>query len=441
VGFSVKKGFMSSIGSINIYHSISLEIVTKLVTFFSASFVTIDNLKKSNMTEPAIIFNRVKKLDKQGRARVEIRVVLGSQAEYFYTQVKVKPEDWDEAKLKVKNKPSIGHIKLNNQIRDIQGEIGKIIERYTREGSTITRTLIKRELEPEKAIPDICFHNFMETEIDKRNDVCADTKRLHRKSLEVLKKYAPEILMKDINFKLIQGFEYFLIERGLGANTRGDRYHKHFKLYINRAIQQDLYDKVNPYSKGFKMPSSAVNREALTQQELKDLEKLTFEPDLLVLERVRDAFLFACYTGMRLGDWIRLEKEWIKIEGDEMYMTFKPSKAKSRWVMKFPLHQVQDGKPKAIILKYMGQAQPKFFPRMNEGMVNRNLKDIARMAGIEKKLHSHIGKITFITIAASLGISIDILSELTGTTTDTLRRYYKKVNPELRNLTIDKVKW
>jgi hypothetical protein len=64
VGFSVKKGFMSSIGSINIYHSISLEIVTKLVTFFSASFVTIDNLKKSNMTEPAIIFNRAKKLDK-----------------------------------------------------------------------------------------------------------------------------------------------------------------------------------------------------------------------------------------------------------------------------------------------------------------------------------------------------------------------------------------
>ncbi len=441
MGFSVKKGFMSNIGSINIYHSLSIKIVTKLVTFLSGSFVTIDNLKKRVMTDPTIIFNRANKLDKQGRARVEIRVVLNSRAEYFYTNVKIKPEYWDEAKLKVKARPNAEHITLNIQIRDMQNKICEVIGRCVREGTTITRSLIKRELEPEIATKYLCFHNFMKTEIDKRNDVCADTKRLHRKSLEILKEYTPEILMKDINYKLIQGFEYFLIEKGLNANTRGDRYHKHLKLYINRAIQQDLYDKVNPYSKGFKMPSASVNREALTPQELNDLENLNFEPDLFVLERVRDAFLFACYTGMRLGDWIRLEKEWIKIEGDEMYMTFKPSKAKSRWVMRFPLHQVQGGKPKAIILKYMEQAQPKFFPRMNEGMVNRNLKSIARMAGIDKKLHSHIGKITFITIAASLGISIDILSELTGTTTDTLRRYYKKVNPELRNRTIEEIKW
>jgi hypothetical protein len=64
VGFSVKKGFMSNIGSITIYHSLSVKIVTKLVTFLGASFVTIDNLKKSIMTEPTIIFNRAKKLDK-----------------------------------------------------------------------------------------------------------------------------------------------------------------------------------------------------------------------------------------------------------------------------------------------------------------------------------------------------------------------------------------
>jgi len=55
---------MSSISSITLYHYLSVKIVTKLVTFLGASFVTIDNLKKSIMTEPTIISNRAKKLDK-----------------------------------------------------------------------------------------------------------------------------------------------------------------------------------------------------------------------------------------------------------------------------------------------------------------------------------------------------------------------------------------
>jgi len=103
--------------------------------------------------------------------------VLGSIARYFYTNVKVKPEHWDEAKLKVKNKPSIEHIKLNNQIRDIQGKIGKIVEQCTREGKVITCSFVKSKLEPEVSTKYLCFHSFMKTEIDKRNDVCADIKR------------------------------------------------------------------------------------------------------------------------------------------------------------------------------------------------------------------------------------------------------------------------
>ncbi len=394
------------------------------------------------MSEPKILFNRTNQLDKQGRGRVEIRVIINWKPTCFYTKVKVIPEDWDEVSLKVKKRSYLQYTRLNNAIRDLHHKIGQVVEEYQTKGLPLNKEIIDNILFPkQEVLPDPYFIEIMQQDIESRKDLSNDTKRLHRNVLEKLTAFKPYAKSSDVDFKYIQDFEYFLIDKRIGANTRRCRYHACLKSYINRAIQQNYFHTVNPYSKGFKMPHEKVKREALTPAELKRIEDLEFEDELYVLEKVRNMFLFACYTGLRLGDLLIIEKSWITIEGEAMYLTFKPHKKGSRYVNKFPLHELFGGKPKEILLKYYDAANLKFFTKVNEGSINRNLKDVARMASIKKNLHSHIGKITFVTTLANMGVSIDIVSGLTGTTPETLRKYYTKENTELRNITLEKIQW
>ena len=50
----------------------------------------------------------------------------------------------------------------------------------------------------------------------------------------------------------------------------------------------------------------------LTRDEVNKLEEWQFKPEQKALERVRDVFLFCCFTGLRYSDVAKLKKADVK---------------------------------------------------------------------------------------------------------------------------------
>ena len=53
-----------------------------------------------------LVYNRKKCLNKKGMALVQVEAYLGRKKKYFSTKVYLKPEQWDNKKLIVKNHPN-----------------------------------------------------------------------------------------------------------------------------------------------------------------------------------------------------------------------------------------------------------------------------------------------------------------------------------------------
>jgi site-specific recombinase XerD len=66
-------------------------------------------------------------------------------------------------------------------------------------------------------------------------------------------------------------------------------------------------------------------------------------------------------------------------------------------------------------------------PSVCNEVFNRKLKDIAKMAGITKKLTTHVGRHTFATWALRNGVPIERLAKMLGHTKITQTQRYAKV--------------
>ncbi|WP_299466655.1 phage integrase SAM-like domain-containing protein, partial [uncultured Microscilla sp.] len=83
---------------------------------------------------------------------------------------------------------------------------------------------------------------------------------------------------------------------------------RHFRKAINMAVQLGEMDK-NPLIAEFKIPKDEkTKREVLTLEELKKLMELDLS-DKLNMDRIRDCFVFQCFTGLAFVDIDSLKKE------------------------------------------------------------------------------------------------------------------------------------
>ena len=114
------------------------------------------------------------------------------------------------------------------------------------------------------------------------------------------------------------------------------------------------------------------------------------------LYQARDLFLFSCYTGIPYGDMCRLSEDDLEIAEDgEVWI--KTTRKKTKIDYELPLLDI----PLHILDKYRGIApEGKLLPMYGNNTLNRALKRIASICGIEKRLVFHCGR--HITLSYSL---------------------------------------
>lgn len=239
------------------------------------------------------------------------------------------------------------------------------------------------------------------------------------------KKYGKDdIEVEKINNVFIYNLESFLkyesTYKGIIGikNNSVVKYFKNFKTVCNYGIKMELIEK-NPFANydGKLKINEAI---FLTQEELNKIENLVLTN--LRLDRVRDIFLFSCYTGYAPVDACKLTYENI-IKDNNGNTWLKTERTKTKIKSNVPVLPITQ----KIINKYRGQ-QSSLLPKLSNQKMNAYLKEIADLCQLTKNLTWYVSRHTFATtITLGNGIKIENVSAMMGHSNIKQTQHYAKI--------------
>lgn len=352
-----------------------------------------------------LVYNRKKCLNKKGMALVQVEAYLGRKKKYFSTKVYLKPEQWDNKKLIVKNHPNADA--LNRLIYEFVATIEKKELELWQQGKRISLELLKNALTTQEN--NSSFISFFRQEV-MNSSLKDSTKRNHLSTLILLQEFKKDIVFSDLTFEFISSFEYFLQLKGYHINTIA-KHMKHLKRHVNIAINKE-YIEIQKYAfRKYKIKTIENKHTHLVPEELERLENLILSDRYVKLQKSLDAFLFCCYAGMRYSDFINLSSENIVDINQETWLIYKSVKTGTE--VRLPLYLLFSGKGITILNKYKDNLEDFFHLRDNSN-INKDLIIITRLAGLSKRISFHLARHTNATLLIYNGINITTVQKLLG---------------------------
>ena len=376
---------------------------------------------------------------------IRMRVNFASKRIEFTTGYRIDAAKWDADKQRVKNgcsnKLKQSASEINASLLEYYTEIHSIFKRFEVEDIMPTPEQIKEafnalhkpvseEHKPKKeALPCDFFQVF--------DDFVEDCGRQNNWTDSTFEKFAA-VKNHLTNFREGLTFEFF-DERGLNdyvgylrdvkemRNTTIGKQLSFLKWFLRWAFkkgvhQNNAYDSYKP-----KLKSTQKKIIFLTWDELNRFREFKIPSNKQALERVRDVFLFQCFTGLRYSDVSNLRRSDIK--GDHIEVT--TVKTSDSLIIELNNHS------KAILDKYKDVAfeDDKVLPVITNQKMNDYLKELAELVGIDERvrqtyyrgneridevtpkyalLGTHAGRRTFICNALALGIPPQVVMKWTG---------------------------
>lgn len=185
------------------------------------------------------------------------------------------------------------------------------------------------------------------------------------------------------------------------------------------------------YLSNSRMNGANTGREYLTAEELATITKRELSSSRL--ERVRDLYLFACYTGLTYQDVKAMQDSHVitAMDGTRWLSICRPLTSKP---LRIPLLETAC----QIIDKYRDDTTAALLPVPSVQKVNAYLKEIASQCNLDRKLSFQSARSTF---AVTIGIANDVsqltLSKLFGFrdyTTRSTRISDKQISKEMLEL-------
>ena|SRR5688572_7362616 len=364
---------------------------------------------------------------KQGAFPIYCRISSNRRKAELFTGFYIDPKKWDEHKERVKGNPE-----LNAQISKINSRIQEYYLEKTYQGVNPTAKELKAMLQgDDRSTSSILL--YFETFIADISKLPDQYTKATIKKYETINRHLKlfltgieknEITLSNFNLTLINEFDFYLrSEANLSQNTTA-KYLKQFKALFNRAFQFGYIDQ-NPFL-GYKFRFQKTNRTFLTIEEIKEIETLEIPNESL--EKVRDCFIFAIYSGLRYSDVFKLTKQHLKKDQKgNHWLEFNIQKSKEN--SRIPLLE----KAYEIISKYENLDLPldKLLPVISHQKINLFLKMIGDLAGISKTLTFHVARHTFATtITLSNDVPIEVVSKLLGHTSLSSTQIYAKITSE-----------
>jgi integrase len=181
--------------------------------------------------------------------------------------------------------------------------------------------------------------------------------------------------------------------------------------------------QMDPYL-GLNLKLKVVDREYLNEEELQRL--INYQSPVEHMNRIRDFFVFSCFTGLAYIDLKTLKRK--EIECVDSFYWIKTKRQKTGVSTNVPLLET----PYNILLKYSDlnrlRDDDPVLPIPTNQRMNSCLKDLASCCGINKELTFHIARHTFATtVTMTNGVPIESVSKMLGHSSIKSTQHYAKI--------------
>lgn len=223
-----------------------------------------------------------------------------------------------------------------------------------------------------------------------------------------------DILMKDLSPAFVENLFIYLLK--YMTNNTAVQKMKQVKSILRFAVDEG-YIKVSPFKIVLKKEKKEVV--PLTIEEINIIRKKTI--DIARLSKIRDLFIFECFSGLAFSDLASLnEKDFHIDESGNKWIIKK--RHKTNVVATIPLLPVA----LEILEKYNYK-----LPCLTNVKYNAYLKELADICNIKKKLHSHLARHTWATILLNNGMDMVSVSRCLGHANSKITEStYAKVLPD-----------
>ena len=378
---------------------------------------------------------------------IRMRVNFASQRIEFTTGYRIDVAKWDGDKQRVKNG-------CTNKLKQSASEINAALLGYYTELQEIFKRFEVAEIMPSPAEVKEAFNNrhgqnektelsstdmsnvpsnFYEAFDDfvrvcgRQNDWTHSTFEKFAAVKNHLKNFRSELSFDFFDEEGLTEYVQYLREVREMRNSTIGKQLSFLKWFLRWSFKQGMhsnnaYDTFKP-----KLKDTQKKIIFLTWEELNRLREFKIPPTKQALERVRDVFLFQCFTGLRYSDVFNLRKSDIK--GDHIEVTT----VKTSDSLSIELNDHS----RAILEKYKDVEfeNDKALPVITNQKMNDYLKELAELAEINEPvrqtyykgneridevtpkyalLGTHAGRRTFICNALALGIPPQVVMKWTG---------------------------
>lgn len=391
---------------------------------------------------------------------IRMRITLhGERPLDFPLGQNIDADDWDAATGRaLPSSPNADAI--NRTIDEWQSVVNEIIARYELlekriptpgEIKDLFNDMVGRKTKTNADLPS-CNDNFFKVydlftdEMGKRNQWTDSTREKFAALRRHLHDYDPNISFPTLTERNLQGYVDSLLRKDL-RNTTISKNLSFLRWFLRWAAKKgyypgNLHDTFKPKMKGVDGNKEIIY---LTRDEISRLESWQFAPTQSSLARVRDVFLFCCFTGLRYSDVAKLKRTDIK-DGFFDVVTQKTHDG---------LRIELNDHAKAILDKYKDDdiKDDLALPVISNVKMNARLKILGQVCGIDEPIRivyfhgnerreqvmpkwslltTHCGRRTFVVTALQLGIPSEVIMKWTGHSDMKAMKPYMAIVDELK---------
>ncbi|PKB18396.1 site-specific integrase [Flavobacterium sp. 5] len=353
-----------------------------------------------------------------GTSAIYLQIFINKERIKLPMGINVPAKDFDKIKQRVRQSFKFSK-DYNLIIEQKMADINQIQIKYRLQHQILTMEALIMELQSPTAVID--FIAFWKEEMIRQKEILK--KGTYRQQMTMLNKvtdFKNPLYFHDINEDLIQDLKTHCKNKLKNTPATIATLIKSFKKYLHIANKKGI---VSPLEfNEIKNKSFAGNRTFLMPEEIKKLDEYYNSSFIKEAHKnILSRFLFSCFTGMRFSDIMNLSTE--NIMNDVVFFTAE----KTAKIQRIPLS--------VSALKYINNTTL-FDGNYTNEYVNRELKEIAKVLGIRKKVTYHVSRHSFATNFLICGGNIIHLQKILGHSKIEMTMIYVHIVDQITNVEI-----
>lgn len=351
------------------------------------------------------------KPNQNGTSKVYLLVIYNREKLRVPTDMRIPPASWVDGKIT--GLPNNKHLNLLLKSK-INATESLLLEELAK-NKTVTKERLSAILLSNKSNSGLLEDAALNMIESLAGEISEARLRHYRCDVRALCEYKPKLKCVDVNSTLLGNYEKHLRKLGKDVNTVWSRMQRLHSLLNKMAKNGDIDGK---QVEDYKVPRYEQKvPEYLTEQEMADFAEVVRGIKMESVKLAGYYFLLGCYAGYRIGDLKQFDYDKMVKDGNIIVRA-----KKNGAIVSMPIHTRL-----ADVLSFV-KDKPLM---MAEETMRKYVKDIARMAGIVRKVKVHTARHSFAMMLMKNGFTQEEAAELLGDTVEVARIYARISNENL----------